>query len=93
MAEPGSAGAGIRPESQRVEEQDRRGLWAQHGNLLLYSGEDPFLGSGIAQQGWSIAIELSREGVPRDCSTPRRAARSASTRYDLHDVLAGVCFG
>lgn len=50
---------------------------AQHGNLTLYSGEDPFLGTGATPLGWhtadsrvgagehawSITIELSREDL------------------------------
>ncbi len=33
---------------------------AQWGNMSLYGGENPFIGSGLAAGDWSIAIELDR---------------------------------
>ncbi|WP_066365553.1 hypothetical protein [Herbidospora mongoliensis] len=33
---------------------------AQQGNLAMYGGEDPFIGSGPAQHAWSIVVELDR---------------------------------
>ena len=33
---------------------------AQHGNLVLYSGADPFIGTGRRMRAWSIAVELRR---------------------------------
>ena len=33
---------------------------AQNGNVILYSGENPFIGTGTRDRVWSIAIELNR---------------------------------
>ncbi|MEV4896886.1 hypothetical protein AB0K48_46795 [Nonomuraea sp. NPDC055795] len=33
---------------------------AQHGNLTLYSGENPFVGAGELVRAWTIAAELDR---------------------------------
>jgi hypothetical protein len=62
-------------ESPRVQARLAEIYAAQYGNLTLYSGEDPFLGTGVTplgwrtadsrvgagEQAWSIAIELSRQ--------------------------------
>jgi hypothetical protein len=62
-------------ESARVQARLAEIYAAQDGNLTLYSGEDPFLGTGVTplgwrtadsrvgagEQAWSIAIELSHE--------------------------------
>lgn len=62
-------------EPARVQARLAEIYAAQHGNLTLYSGEDPFLGTGVTplgwrtadsrvgagEQAWSIAIELSHE--------------------------------
>jgi hypothetical protein len=31
---------------------------AQYGNMAIYGGQDPFIGTGILEKSWSIAIEL-----------------------------------
>jgi len=33
---------------------------AQHGNVVVYSGYSPFVGSGYQVSGWSLAVNLSR---------------------------------
>ena len=67
---------------------------AQHGNLTLYSGADPFLGTGVTPLGWrsadsrvgagehawSIAIELSRED-------PGGNGRASIDPVKLHETL------
>jgi hypothetical protein len=50
---PGSSGASVDARIARAEA-------AQYGNLALYSGESPFLGTGKRTRAWSIAIELER---------------------------------
>ncbi|WP_435091332.1 hypothetical protein [Micromonospora aurantiaca (nom. illeg.)] len=37
---------------------------AQHGNVVLHSGYDPFLGSGHVVRAWSVAMELKRDRGP-----------------------------
>ena len=41
---------------RRIGDIDR----AQHGNMTLYSGENPFIGAGDTNRVWSIAVELNR---------------------------------
>src|SRR5262249_6776755 len=62
-------------EPARVQARLAEIYAAQHGNLTLYSGEDPVLGTGVTplgwrtadsrvgagEQAWSIAIELSHK--------------------------------
>ncbi|MFF0655459.1 hypothetical protein [Micromonospora tulbaghiae] len=37
---------------------------AQHGNVVLHSGYDPFLGGGHVVRAWSVAMELKRDPGP-----------------------------
>ncbi len=37
---------------------------AQHGNVVLHSGYDPFLGGGHVVRAWSVAMELKRDRGP-----------------------------
>jgi hypothetical protein len=39
---------------------------AQRGNVTLYAGENPFIGTGNRTRVWSIAIELNRTQGPND---------------------------
>lgn len=68
---------------------------AQHGNLTIYGGEDPFLGAGVtplgwrsgdnavsaSERAWSIAIELNRG--PGAGSSP---VAGDGPRVDAEDV-------
>ncbi|MFB4270860.1 hypothetical protein [Nonomuraea sp. GTA35] len=45
---------------------------AQHGNVTLYSGRNPFLGAGDTARAWTIAVELDRTPGPRDGSGSAR---------------------
>jgi hypothetical protein len=72
---PGAPSLPSAAEPARVQARLAEIYAAQHGNLTLYSGEDPFLGTGVTplgwrtsdsrvgagEQAWSIAIELSRK--------------------------------
>jgi hypothetical protein len=74
---------------------------AQHGNLTLYSGEDPFLGAGETPfkwrkadervganaRAWSICIELNREGAPRNIFDPEPRGLVRIDPVELHAVL------
>lgn len=44
---------------------------AQRGNLTLYGGENPFIGTGIPAGDWSIAIELDRARPANDSMTSK----------------------
>ena len=62
---------------------------AQHGNLVLFSGSDPFIGTGTRARAWSIAVELqraARAGQP----VPPAASSSGYVPIDpveLHRVI------
>jgi hypothetical protein len=84
---PGALAPEFARESPEVEGRIGEVCAAQHGNLLLYSGEDPFLGSGVVQPGWSIAIELSREGVPRGLVQAEARSQVSIDAVELHDLL------
>jgi hypothetical protein len=48
---------------------------AQWGNVTLYSGENPFIGTGRINRAWSVAIELDRArpaGQEMSAQPPRR---------------------
>ena len=65
-----------RPAARRTKATDARLARveaAQYGNLVLYSGENPFIGTGIRSRAWSIAIELLRDNGGRQVLGPSRA--------------------
>ncbi|WP_336216670.1 hypothetical protein [Nonomuraea sp. LPB2021202275-12-8] len=56
-------------------EVEQRLQWigaAQHGNVTLYSGRNPFLGAGDAARAWTIAVEMDRTADARDSPGPVR---------------------
>ncbi|MEU4541204.1 hypothetical protein AB0G15_40865 [Streptosporangium sp. NPDC023825] len=68
---------GARPPHGPVsdEEVEQRLQWigaAQHGNVTLYSGRNPFLGAGDVARAWTIAVEMDRTTGARDGSGPVR---------------------
>ena len=68
---------------------------AQHGNLTLYDGENPFISAGITpftlcreeERVWSIAIELNREGAPRGLFGSGSCGQVYIDPVELHHVL------
>jgi hypothetical protein len=50
-----------RAQGTPVDARIARVEGAQHGNLVLYGGENPFIGTGVRIRAWSIAIELQRD--------------------------------
>lgn len=58
-----------RPASREVEQRLRVIDTAQHGNVVLHSGYEPFVGAGQQLNAWSIATELR----PDEDSGPGRA--------------------
>ncbi len=84
-AHPRRSGPGMSLVESRIADVEA----AQHGNLVLYSGPDPFVGTGTRTRAWSIAIELQRAS---DSGHPaRQSARSGSyvpvDPVELHDVV------
>ena len=63
---------------------------AQWGNLTLYGGENPFIGTGEpTDRDWAIAIELDRAGPPRLSSTGRKKVRGYAPidPVELHERI------
>ena len=99
---PGAQAPSFERSTPRVENRLAEINAAQHGNLTLYSGEDPFLGSGYTPfkwrkaderiganaRAWSICIELNREGAPpRNVFDPEPPGRVRIDAVELHSVL------
>jgi hypothetical protein len=96
---PGAAAPAFRRESPRVENRIAEVCRAQYGNLALYNTQDPFVGTGFVpfdllpgrkaddRPIWSIAIELSRAGAPRDLFGFSARDRVEIDPVDLHKVL------
>jgi hypothetical protein len=63
---------------------------AQWGNITLYGGENPFIGTGkFTDKNWSIAIELDRAGPDRLDVTGRKKVRGYAPidPVELHKVI------
>lgn len=75
--------------SDRVESRIAEVEAAQWGNLTLYSGENPFIGTGKRERAWSIAIELDHAPDPRQEPLGRPASRSyvPIDPVELHKVI------
>jgi hypothetical protein len=98
---PGAQPPPFERSTARVETRLAEINAAQHGNLTLYSGEDPFLGTGDTpfkwrkadervganERAWSICIELNREGAPRNLLDPEPRGRARIDPVELHGVL------
>jgi hypothetical protein len=54
----GRADGPPRPGSREVEQRLRVIETAQHGNIVLHAGYEPFVGAGVRLNAWSIATEL-----------------------------------
>lgn len=98
---PGAQPPPFERSTPRVENRLAEIDAAQHGNLTLYSGEDPFLGNGYtpfkwrktddrvgaSERAWSICIELNREGAPHNIFDPEPRAQVRIDPVELHSVL------
>src|SRR6266566_4752549 len=64
---------------EEVEERIARVAAAQRGNMTIYGGDNPFIGTGprLLNEAWSLAIELARAPGPGRSSS-RPAHRSGS---------------
>jgi hypothetical protein len=69
---PDRAGRPPRPESREVEERLQVIARAQHGNIVLHGGFEPFIGAGQRVNAWSIATELRPDGDDGGAGVPRR---------------------
>jgi len=63
---PGAPPMQFSPSGPDVESRIAQVEAAQWGNVTLYSGENPFIGTGRVNRAWSIAIELRERPPARD---------------------------
>jgi hypothetical protein len=70
----------------RAEERIQWVGTAQHGNLTLYSGGNPFLGAGNTTRAWTIAVELDRKGGTEQEKGADRTAVEIDP-YELHGFV------
>ena len=92
---PGAQAPPFVRSTERVENRIDEVNAAQHGNLTLYGGQDPFIGTGITpftlrreeERVWSIVIELNREGAPRSLFGPGPQGQARIDPVELHEVL------
>jgi hypothetical protein len=81
------------PQAPVIEARIQQVEAAQRGNLLLYSGEDPFVGTGWVSRSWSIPIELRRAADRKRGSWPSPPATDRRHDYvpidpaNLHQVI------
>jgi hypothetical protein len=75
----------------RVETRIAEVEAAQWGNLTLYAGENPFIGTGRWDRVWSIAIELDRAPESETGQAPWTRPRSRGyvpiDPVELHQVI------
>ncbi|GAA4941204.1 hypothetical protein HD597_009264 [Nonomuraea thailandensis] len=76
-----TAGSAPSPLGPRARRQVRRLVQAQHGNVMVFSGYRPFVGSGEEYHGWSFAIDITK---PANKDRPPRPFHSD----DVHAHLA-----
>jgi hypothetical protein len=55
---PGAHAGQFYPADQQVEDRIAQVAGAQYGNMAIYGGQNPFIGTGVLEKSWSIAIEL-----------------------------------
>jgi hypothetical protein len=68
----GRAGAPAHHASREVEQRLRVIDDAQHGNILVHSGYEPFVGAGQRTNAWSIATELHPDEDAEESATDSR---------------------
>ena len=89
---PGALAGQFDPAPAEVEERIAQVAAAQRGNMTIYGGDNPFIGTGprLLNEDWSIAIELDRAPGPGR-SGSRPAHRSGSyvpiDPVELHHVI------
>jgi hypothetical protein len=60
---------------------------AQGGNVTLYSGENPFVGTGKRERVWSIAIELNRAHNSSRWAQPEARGYVPIDPVELHQAI------
>jgi hypothetical protein len=83
---PGALAGRFERSSPQVEERIAVVAAAQQGNMTVYGGENPFIGTGnrLPGEDWSIAIELDRAA---DSARPARTSYVPIDPVELHQVI------
>lgn len=76
------------PISRRARERLHKLAATQEGNLVVFGGYEPFVGSGQPLGSWSLAVDISK-GI-KDPLTGRRRQPTAFRAKDLYDDLAAA---
>ena len=86
---PGARPRSFRAQSGEVEARLAQIDQAQHGNLVLYAGDRPFIGTGFRLRSWSIAIELERMNADGPAPPNASCAREYAPidPVELHQVI------
>jgi hypothetical protein len=85
---PGASPRRPRLHGMMVESRIAQVEGAQQGNLVLYSGPNPFIGTGQRTRAWSIAVELRRASGRKPDGHPRRSPDYvAIDPVELHQAI------
>jgi hypothetical protein len=87
---PGAEAGRFERTEDRVEERIAEVAAAQYGNVAIYGGENPFIGTGVRGTGWSIAIELDHargQGQGGQWHRPRSRGYVPIDPAELHRVI------
>jgi hypothetical protein len=83
----GKAEGSVRLQRREVEQRLHVIDTAQHGNIVLHAGYDPFIGAGGTAHAWSAATELRPdEGPGPHQPTNGRARPGAPQRVEIDPV-------
>jgi hypothetical protein len=77
----------LRPEGREAEQRLRIIGDAQHGNIVLHAGFEPFVGAGERTNAWSIATELRAEDPVDPLATRRDKPPPARVDIDPVDLV------
>ena len=69
---PGARHVPPRIDHERIAERVRAVAAAQHGNVVMHAGFEPFLGAGRRLHAWSMVLELRNEQSPLSNGGARR---------------------
>lgn len=89
---PGTRAGEFHPADPQAEARIDQVAAAQYGNMAIYAGENPFIGTGVRGKSWSIAIELdhapaSGQGTQR--RTPKSRGYVPIDPVELHHAIRG----
>ncbi len=87
---PGAEAGRFDRSNDQIEARIAEVAAAQRGNVAIYGGENPFIGTGVRGKPWSIAIELDHApGAGQKSTWPLRKSRGyvPIDPVELHRVI------